>query len=67
MTLQEQHGKLFSPLLPQDKLSAIKNLGIGVVDKLFVTFNGTTAASGRSELVWQQPDTALPKGKYSSL
>ncbi|XP_073701816.1 spermine oxidase-like isoform X2 [Garra rufa] len=36
--LKEQATSLFEPGLPQNKLNAIKNLGFGVVDKIFLYF-----------------------------
>ena len=36
--MQEKHEQLFQPPLPEEKVAAIQRLGIGVVDKVFVTF-----------------------------
>ncbi|XP_035457487.2 protein anon-37Cs isoform X2 [Spodoptera frugiperda] len=36
--LKERHSALFSPSLPKEKIEVIKNLGIGVVDKVIFLF-----------------------------
>lgn len=37
---QEEHSSLFQPPLPHDKVEAIGKLGMGIVDKIFITFHG---------------------------
>ena len=37
--LKERHEKLFTPLLPEYKVKAIKGLSLGTVDKLFLEFD----------------------------
>ena len=40
---QEEHATLFQPPLPAAKADLIANLGMGIVDKIFVTFYNVAA------------------------
>ena len=37
--LKDQHGKIFEPRLPDEKIRAIENLGFGVLNKFFFVFD----------------------------
>ena len=37
--LKEQHAKIFSPRLPDEKIMAIENIGFGVLNKFFFIFD----------------------------
>ncbi|KAG6456712.1 hypothetical protein O3G_MSEX009889 [Manduca sexta] len=44
--LKERHANLFSPKLPEKKVSAISNLSIGVMDKIILRFDRAWWPSG---------------------
>lgn len=52
--MQARHNDLFKPRLPEHKANAIRRVGIGVVDKIFITFEGVSQNSVRSyQLIWK--------------
>ena len=71
-SLQERHADLFQPSLPERKVSAIERLGIGVVDKIFLTFDAEDMPAhnqlARSyQLLWKQDAVELLPGSYHRL
>ena len=63
---QECHATLFKPPLPDAKAAAIKRLGMGVVDKLFVTFKGLQKdTSRRYEFIWRAHQREALKGNLT--
>lgn len=46
--LQAQHGTMFQPALPDSTVSAINNLGFGIVDKIFVDFGSAVESASAS-------------------
>lgn len=70
--LQERHRKLFKPPLPEAKAAAIQRLGIGVVDKVFITFQPDPAApqpelTNSCNLFWQADAKDLLPGMADAL
>ena len=58
---------MFKPALPLAKIAAIQKLGIGVVDKIFVTFDGLSKdASRRYEFLWNNKSAKPPSGTHST-
>jgi len=64
---QARHKELFQPPLSEDKVGAIQRLGMGVVDKLFVTFpqppNHGKAVATKFQLLWRQRAADLLPGE----
>ena len=64
--MQARHEELFQPTLPPEKVGAVQRLGIGVVDKLFVTFpeapEQQEAAADKFPLLWRQTAADLLPG-----
>lgn len=54
VVLQAKHTTIFSPPLPEEKIQAIQRLGMGIVDKIFVTFH------------FQGQNVPVPKGTVLS-
>lgn len=55
--------RMFSPLLPEDKLHSISALGFGIVNKVFLEFNQPVVDSDifRISIIWENDDTAASK------
>jgi spermine oxidase len=57
--LKAQHGTLFDPPLPTDKVAALSSLRIGTVDKVFLEFEkGSTDASNETATATVPPSEA---------
>ncbi len=63
--LKERVGTMFTPPLPTDKFRAIKNLGFGTVDKIFLVFPSNIFTNGESgfQVFWTE-DLAFLSTKY---
>lgn len=68
--MQEQHSKWFEPPLDAAKKSAIEKLGIGIVDKFFLTFDdildSTPEGQKQYQLLWRQNASSLMPGGSTS-
>ena len=64
--MQERHQQFFRPPLPERKVGAIQRLGMGVVDKLFLTFpqplKQQPAVASKFQLLWRQRAANLLPG-----
>ena len=54
--LKQHCGRLFSPPLPEDKMSAIQRVAMGTVNKVILEFGGQVLPDGifRLELIWDR-------------
>ncbi|XP_049884203.1 spermine oxidase-like isoform X2 [Pectinophora gossypiella] len=56
--LKEKHATLFSPPLPEDKKSAIENIGMGVIGKIILAFDKPWWGKKFYGLMWKPADLA---------